>query len=157
MNCKISSPENIFFEGKIKQITLPTEQGEISFLPGQNPIVTVLKPGIVKISPEETQKNNHLQNNNFLHEKGKILISVGKGMIFIDGQNIMVLTSAVTTSPKESEEKLKEMKNQLEIKVNDLKKKGSIEDIEKSMITLEKINADMRLLKIGKMKKTQSQ
>lgn len=157
MHCKISSPESVFFEGQVKQITLPTEQWEITILPWHNPLVTVLKPGIVKISPTDTTKGKYLSNSSFLFENEKILISVSKGMVFVDGQNIMILTSAVTLSPKESEEKLKEMKQQLEIKVNDLKKKGSIEDIEKSLITLEKINADMRLLKIWQMKKTQSQ
>lgn len=135
MQLKISSPERNMYEGHILQITLPTESWDIDITDSQTPMVTALKPGIVKIIPQTEQMQ-------------VIAISIGKGMAFVDGKVVRVVTSTVTLSPEESEENLKTMKNELEEKIKELRKKWSIEEIEKSLIKLEKINADLKLERI---------
>jgi len=144
MLLKISSPSKVIYEGKIKQISLPTESGMITILPNHMPLVTVLKPGIVKITPEETPN----KNSDFIFSENSISLSVSKGMVFVDGKIIRIVTAVATTSPEESEDTLKKMKEELEEKIKLLKKKGSIEEIEKSLINLEKINADIKLEKM---------
>jgi len=143
MLLKISSPSKIIYEGKIKQITIPTESGIITILPNHIPLVTALKPGIVTITPEKVPKDI-----DFVFSKNTMSLSVSKGMAFVDGKMIRIVTAVATTSPKESGEKLGRMKLELEEKIKILKKKGSIEDIEKSLIKLEKINADIKLEKM---------
>ena len=135
MQLKISSPERNMYEGHIFQITLPTESWDIDIKENQTPMVTALKPGIIKIIPQTEQMQ-------------MIAISIGKGMAFVDGKVVRVVTSTVTLSPEESEENLKKMKNELEEKIKELRKKWSIEEIEKSLIKLEKINADLKLERI---------
>ncbi|NOZ45077.1 MAG: hypothetical protein GXP45_08300 [bacterium] len=110
------------------------------------PLVTALKPGIVKIVPQETPSGE------FIFSENAISLSVSKGMVFVDGKIVRVVTAVATTSPEESAETLKKMKNDLEEQIKLLKSKGSIEDIEKSLIKLEKINADIKLEKMKKIK-----
>jgi len=143
MLLKISSPSKIIYEWKIKQITLPTEWWMITILPNHNPLVTALKPGIINIVP--TQKPT---SSEFLFSKNSIPLSVSKGMVFVDGKIVRIVTAVATTNPKDSQKKLKTMKENLEWQIKLLKKKWSIEEIEKSLIQLEKINADIKLERI---------
>lgn len=144
MHLKISSPEKNVYEGSIAQVTLPTESGEITILPGHVPIVTALKPGVIKIVPH----GQHSNSIEYIISKNAINISVGKGMAFIDGKIVRVVTATATTSIKEGEEGLHKRKWELEEQIKQLRKKGSIEEIEKSLIKLEKINADIKLERI---------
>ena len=142
MQFKISSPEKVIFEGEVKQVSLPTEIGTITVLPNHAPMVTALKPWLIKILPTETPKGDFVFSENY------ISISVSKGMAFVDGKIIRVVTATATQSPKESWDTLLKMREELEGKIKQLKMKGSIEDIEKSLIMLEKIDADIKLEKL---------
>ncbi len=133
MRLKISSPDKVIYEWFIDKITLPTESGDITVLPDQTPIVSALKPGIVKFTLE-WWKSEH--------------ISISKWMMFTDGKKIRIVTSSATSSPSETEEILIKEKQDIENKIRELKKSWSIEEIEKFTIKLEKINADLRLKKI---------
>ncbi|HRX63721.1 MAG TPA: ATP synthase F1 subunit epsilon [Candidatus Absconditabacterales bacterium] len=143
MKLKISSPTKTIFEGEIKQITLPTEIGEVSILPGHAPMVTALKPGIIKIIPEK-----QVSTSEFIFSKNTISLSVSKGMAFVDGKIVRVVTAIATTGLSESAKDLEDRKSKLEEEIKQLKKQGSIEEIEKSLIQLEKINADIKLKKL---------
>jgi len=134
MRLKISSPDKIIYEWFIEKITLPTESWDITILPNQTPIVSALKPGLVKFIPEWKSWTEH--------------ISISKWMMFTDGKKIRIVTSSATTSPTETEEILVKEKQDLENKIRELKKSWSIEEIEKYTIKLEKINADLKLKKI---------
>lgn len=46
---KIVTPEQIVYEAEIKQISCPTEMGEITILPGHIPLVASLVPGEMKL------------------------------------------------------------------------------------------------------------
>lgn len=143
MKLKISSPAKTIFEWKIRQITLPTEIGDVTVLPGHAPMVTALKPWIIRIIP-----TNQVSKSEFIFTKDTISLSVSKGMAFVDGKIVRVVTAVATTTLKESEKDLAAKKLKLEEDIKQLKKQGSIEDIEKSLMLLEKINADIRLRKI---------
>ncbi len=133
MRLKISSPDKVIYEWFIEKITLPTESWDITILPNQTPIVSALKPGIVKFITEGGATEH---------------ISISKWMMFTDGKKIRIVTSSATTSPSETEELLLREKQDLENKIKELKKSWSIEEIEKFTIKLEKINADLKLKKI---------
>lgn len=134
MRLKISSPEKVIYEWFIEKVSIPTESWEVVILPQQTPLVSALKPGIVKVFPE--------------WKKSVDYISISKWMMFTDWKKIRIVTSSATNSPEESEENLLKSKQELENKIKELKKSGSIEEIEKYTIKLEKINADLSLKKI---------
>lgn len=53
---KIITPEKLVFEEIVEQVTMPTESGEITILPGHIPLVTVLSKGdiVAKINGEDS-------------------------------------------------------------------------------------------------------
>ncbi len=143
MQLKISSPAKTIFEWEIKQITLPTEIGDVTVLPWHAPMVTALKPGIIRIVPTK-----EVSENDFIFSKNTISLSVSKWMAFVDGKIVRVVTAVATTSLAETEKELESKKYKLEEEIKQLRKMWSLEEIEKSIILLEKINADIRLKKL---------
>jgi mevalonate kinase len=69
-------------------------------------------------------------------------------MVFIDGEMVRVVTAVATASPQESAKTLEQMKLKLESNIKQLKQQGSIEEIEKSLVRLEKLNADIMLVNL---------
>lgn len=143
MQLKISSPTKVVFEGEIKEISLPTEIGDISIFPWHKAMVTTLKPWIIKFIPKQK-----IIDKNFLLFKNMILISISKWMAFVDGKIVRIVTAIVTTQPKESKKDLEIKKSKTEKQISKLRKTGSLEEIEKSLNLLEKINADLKLKKL---------
>jgi len=101
-------------------------------------MVTSIKPGIMKVWPME----NHVKVGNEMY------ISTSKGMVFIDGKIVRIVSAEATLAPEQSESTLLQNKKIIEEKIKRLKSEWSIEDIEKALITLEKINADIELKKM---------
>ena len=140
MRLKISTPTQAVYQGEVKSISLPTDSGNIKITDTNAPMVTSLKPGIISIVPFESTLPS-----GYIFSKNEILISISKWMAFVDGKIVRIVTSSATTIPSESLESLKRKKEALENEIRMLKSRWSIEQIESKMVTLEKINADIRL------------
>jgi len=140
MRLKISTPEKSVYQGEVRSISLPTDSGTITITGTSTPMVTSLKPGIISLVPFEST-----QTSGYIFSKNEILISISKGMAFLDGKMIRIVASSATTIPTESIESLKKRKEALEGEIRQLKTKGSIEQISSKMNILEKINADLQL------------
>jgi F0F1-type ATP synthase epsilon subunit len=74
-------------------------------------MVTTIKPGIIKIWPME----NHVKVGNEMY------ISTSKGMVFIDGKIVRIVSSEATLAPEESTNTLLDNKKTLEEKIRRLK------------------------------------
>ena len=140
MLLKISSPEKIIFEGEIDKVILPTEIGDVTVKWWQRPTVTSLKPGIITISPIWKFKEK-----DFIKTNEWISIRISKWIAFISEDLVKIATTIATTKINQDEKELKEKKLQLEKEIRELRKKGSLEEIENSLVKLEKINADLKL------------
>ncbi len=46
---EIATPERVVLKEEILQVTVPTEEGEITVLPKHSPLVSVLKPGVLEL------------------------------------------------------------------------------------------------------------
>lgn len=147
MLLKISSPESVIFDWKVEKATIPTESGDITILPDHMPLVSVIKPWLMTIWPSD---KDFSKNQNFIFSDEKITVSLSKWMVYVDGKSISVVTSIATSSPEWNEDSLNEMKKDLEDKIVELKKQWSIEEIERSLIKLEKIRADIKLVQLKK-------
>lgn len=75
-------------------------------------------------------------------------IAVSKGLVLVDGKTIVITTSAATTSPEESAEVLEDMKKKMSDDLEKIKVDGNAEDLEKALENMEKIQADIRLVKM---------
>lgn len=138
MKLKISTPAKVIFEGEIEKISIPTETENLKVMDGHPPMVTSVKPGIIKVRP---MKNNIQVGN-------EMYISTSKWMVFIDGKIVRIVSAEATLAPEESENTLLQNKKIIEDKIKRLKTEWSIEEIEKALIKLEKINADIELKKM---------
>lgn len=49
---KLITPEETIFEGKTREVLLPTLDGKIGVLAGHVPLITILKPGEITIKSE---------------------------------------------------------------------------------------------------------
>ena len=52
---EIISPEKVIFSGDTRMVTLPSYEGDMSILKHHIPIITFLRPGIIKV--EKSEKN----------------------------------------------------------------------------------------------------
>lgn len=145
MHLKISSPEKVIFEWEISKIILPTEIGDVIIKPWQKPMVTSLKPGIITISPIwKIKEKDFIQSNEW------ISISISKWMAFVNEELVKIATTVATTKLHEDEKELKAKKLQLEKEIRELRQRWSLEEIENSLIKLEKVNADLKLQALNK-------
>ena len=143
MFLKIVSPERVVFTGHVDKATIPTEIGEITILPGHQPLSTVVVPGLAHLHATELP-----EGHGFLLNNGAVVLSVSKGLLYVDGEEIVITTSAATASPEETEEVLMEMSLKMEEDLAKIKEEGNVDNLEEAMINMEKINADLRLVKM---------
>lgn len=146
MRLKVSTPQKVVYQDEIKSISLPTENGTMTITPNQKPLVTALKPGLIKIHPLDITNRN-----DYIFSKNEIVISIDKGMVFVDGSIVRIVSSNATTIPSESSNNLLKKKEELEQEIKKIRSQGSIEDLEKYMNKLQKINADITLEKMKEL------
>ncbi|HBB03730.1 TPA: hypothetical protein DCZ39_02370 [Patescibacteria group bacterium] len=111
MKLKISTPAKTIFQGEIEKISIPTENGNLKVMDGHSPMVASVKPGIIKLWPME----NHVKVGN------PIYISTSKGMVFIDGKIVRIVSAEATLAPEQSESTLLQSKQTLEERIKRLK------------------------------------
>ncbi len=50
---EIATPERVVLKRQAKQVTIPTEEGEITILPEHSPLVSILKAGVIEAKLED--------------------------------------------------------------------------------------------------------
>ena len=110
MKLKISTPAQVIYQGDIEKISLPTEDGTITVSAGHVPMVTSVKPGIITVWLADYSKPNQ-----------QLLVSTSKGMAFVDGKIVRIVSAEATINPVENTEKLNQIKHDLEHKIAVLK------------------------------------
>ena len=56
MMLEVVNPYEVFFEGRIESIVLPTVDGQFGIMPGHSPIVVAVAPGIVRVQMDGETK-----------------------------------------------------------------------------------------------------
>lgn len=73
---EIVTPERVVFRAEVKQVTVPTKNGEITVLPNHIPLVASLQPGVIE----------------FLTAAGRIeIISVSGGFLEVLKDKVVIL------------------------------------------------------------------
>lgn len=70
----ISSPEQQLRSAQIEKVTLPTEIGEITILPGHHPLISVIKTGMIRLVPTEMPA----EESGYVVVDGHVVIAVSK-------------------------------------------------------------------------------
>lgn len=148
MFLQINTPEWIIFEDKIEKITIPTQVWEISILKNHQPLISIVKPGIVKIKLHDDKKEEFIKWTKFLFEDEWLCLSVWSGFLYVNGTQIVILASTVTKEIQTDQEVLEKMKIEMEKQIEEIKAKWSLDEVEKAFLHLQKISADIKLYKI---------
>ncbi len=91
----VVSAEEAIFTGLAKFVALPGESGELGILPGHTPLITRIKPGAVRIQPENGEEE---------------LVFVAGGILEVQPHKITVLADTATRGHDLDEAKALEAK-----------------------------------------------
>ena len=75
-NLEIISPEKILLKDKVKSVTIPSFEGEMTILPDHIPLITFLRPGFINIKNQDEKK-----------------YFVEEGTVEFSNNNLLILTS----------------------------------------------------------------
>lgn len=148
MLLKIISPSSVIFQGEVLKVLVPTAAWEIGILPHHIPLTSIVVPGLVRFLPKEKPSATFMEGTSFLFEDDMITLSVGKGLIYLDGNIVELLINTATTDVASDATVLEKMKQDLEKEIEQVKIKWDISEIEKAYFSLQKITADLKLHKI---------
>lgn len=74
-SCEIISPEKLIYRGRIEHVSVDSALGSTGIFGGHAPLISVLKPGKVKIYNESNQEEDFNIKGGFLHvKKGEVKI-----------------------------------------------------------------------------------
>ena len=91
-NLEIISPEKVLLSEKVKLVTIPSFEGEMTILSDHIPLITFLRPGIVSVSSSKETKY-------FLEE----------GTVEFSNNTLIILSSTITSLDSLTKEKISKM------------------------------------------------
>lgn len=113
MKLKIAAPDKVIYTWEVEKITVPTEWWELTILPWHQPLVSVVKNWIVTITPTDESQD-------------RISIELYKGLLFVDGENIIITSSVALNSSENSSQVLDAMKSETVSKIDKIEKINSV-------------------------------
>jgi len=144
MKLKIVSTNWILVDlDNVEEVIVPVKDGEIGILPWHAMYAWVVKWGLCKFRTSEDK-------NNFLKDGEYNVVSIWDGVVYTDWNEVRIAVSEANATLDIDEEELQKMKEKLEKEIEEIKAKWSIEEIEKALLSMNKIIADLELAKIKK-------
>lgn len=145
MRLKIVSTKGVLVDEEVEEVVVPVKDWEVGILPWHEVYAGVVKWGLCKFKLSSNKWN-------FITEDEYAVISVWDWVVYTDGKEVRMAVSQADVNVEIDEEELSKMKENLEKKIEEIKTKGSIEDIEKVLLNMNKILADIQLVKLKKKK-----
>ena len=96
---EIATPERVVLKEEILQVTVPTEEGEITVLPKHSPLVSILKPGVLEIK----QLNGEIE-----------IISVSGGFVEVLLNKVIILADTAERADEIDLERAEEARKKAE-------------------------------------------
>ncbi len=103
LRLEIVTPEGLIFDGDVKSVTFPGEEGEFGVLPKHAALLSLLKPGVIEIEKTDGKKESIVIN------WGHVKVDENKAVALVEGA--VPLAGA---SESEIAKKLEEAKKLLE-------------------------------------------
>ena len=109
-NLEIISPEKIILSEKVNSVTIPSFEGEMTILPDHIPLITFLRPGIVRI--EGSKESEYFVEEGTVEFSNNTLIILSSTIIPLEnvkGENIskMIEDSKVLLAKENLSDKAK--------------------------------------------------
>lgn len=136
-NLHVVSLEQEIFKNTVKKIQIMGTEGEMGILPGHSPLITSIKPGILKIF----QKSNHEE-----------YIYLSGGIIEVQKNMVTILADTAIRAEELDEKKAQESKRLAEEKIKNLNHKDInyikiASEISKSIAKLKLIELTRKMIK----------
>ena len=97
-NIEIISPEKKLFAEKVKSVTIPSFEGEMTILPDHISIITFLRPGVININ--ENKKKYFVEEGTVEFSKNNLTI-LSSTIIDLDSLSKDVISSMLEDSKKQ--------------------------------------------------------
>ncbi|MFA6007008.1 MAG: ATP synthase F1 subunit epsilon [Candidatus Paceibacterota bacterium] len=94
---EVVTPEGLTWQEEVYSVVLPTAEGEIGVLANHEPLVTIIKPGVIYIKRAATDSADRLEH-----------IATTGGFAEIDGKRVRVLADVAERADDIDEMKAKE-------------------------------------------------
>ena len=110
LNLEIISPEKIILSEKVNSVTIPSFEGEMTILPDHIPLITFLRPGILRI--ESSKESKYFVEEGTIEFSNNTLIILSSTIIPLEnvkGENIskMIEDSKVLLAKENLSDKAK--------------------------------------------------
>lgn len=134
MQLTIATTQNAtVYEGRIDQVSLPTENGTLTIYQNHIPSVVKLVPWVIQVPSDGKISKN---------------LSISKGIALVDAKSVRITVSIATTQPLAKLVELRGSQQLLELKLQKVKSFGSVEEISQLICELEKVKADIKLAEL---------
>ncbi len=144
MFIEVISPDSKLFAGEVKQATLQTYVWEITILPEHMPLVSIIKPWLLKVIPTNTDSYS---DKTFIFTNEQLTISIGNGIAYTDGSNIKLVVQSGNLGTESSIEDLeKELEKRNNIREQALENNDT-EAVENADLTIEALKSHLSLQK----------
>lgn len=103
---EIATPERVVLKEEILQVTVPTQEGEITVLPKHSPLVSILKPGVLELKKLD----------------GEIeIISVSGGFVEVLLNKVIILADTAERAEEIDIERAEEARKRVEESLKDMR------------------------------------
>jgi len=139
MNLKIVSTNWVLYQWKVSEVVVPTKDWEIWILPNHEAYTWVIKWWICKFKTDK--------NWDFIKDGEYNIISIWDGVVYTDGKEVRIAVSSANATIEKSKQEIEEMKKHLQEEIEKAKAKWSLEEVEKALFKMNKLEADLELKK----------
>lgn len=135
---EVVTPEKVVLKKQILQVTVPTEDGEITVLPEHIPLMSILKPGVIEMKLEDGELE---------------VMSVSGGFIEVMRDKIVILADTAERADELDEARIEEAKARAEERKKKLENVDEVQfaniavQLEKEMARLKALTRWRRLKK----------
>lgn len=112
INFEIATPERVVFREQVRQVSVPTLDGEITVLPHHLPLVSILSPGVLELK----KADNSLE-----------VISVSGGFIEVLQDKVIILADTAERAEEIDLARAEEARKRAEESLSKLKDTDSLE------------------------------
>jgi F-type H+-transporting ATPase subunit epsilon len=79
LNVQVVAPDRVLWEGEARMVSAPAADGSMGVLPGHQPVLSVLRPGVVTVAPGQGES---------------VEIEVDGGFFSVDDDNVTIVLDA---------------------------------------------------------------
>ena len=105
LDCAVTTPEQLVFEGSVESVTVPAADGEMGFLPRHAPLVSSLGFGELRVSSPDGGRQAFFVNGGFVQVVGNrvtVLAVEAQAMDDLDAESARTDLSELEGSPPQA-------------------------------------------------------